>query len=405
MSRAAASSYFVMASKPGGGTTFRLRTARSRPALGEAMRRERLKVVRAWALPSWAGGGDRGLKLADHAILNDQLAQLLSRGVPLVEALEVSAQTVSPKARGRVEKMRELVAAGSNFADSCRTVGGFDNVTCAVYQAAERTGDLAGAAKQLAITVRRTLAVAGRAGTLMVYPAIVMIVSLVVAMVMLVVVVPNLGTQLSEAGVDLPAYTKAMVRMGTWMEAHIVLVLGAVVALAVAAVVARRRIGNMAGRFMRSAPFFREVVLAQESARFFTVMAAMSRSGVPLADALATANQAVSHPRLRGQMERLRIKLVEGGVLRLLIDAVEALPLSTRRLLIAAERSGDLESAFNALAGDMTDEVDRRSQRLLAVMQPLMIIIMFVVIGGLLASVMVPLLTLSGKVGGVQGAP
>ncbi len=403
MSRIPASNYIVIARKPGGGTTLRLRSGKSRPALNDALRRERLKVVQAYALPQWASNGEKGLRLADHAILNDQLAQLLSRGVPLVEALEVVAQTVANSARPRIEKMREMVSSGSNFADACRTAGGFDNVTCAVYRAAERTGDLAGAAKQLAITARRTLAVAGRAGTLMVYPVIVISVSLLVSVIMLSVVVPKLGTQLMEAGVNLPTYTKMMIGLGNWMERNALWLILAFAGACFGAFIFRAVVMNVIAVFLRKMPGFRDVVLAQESARFFTVMAAMSRSGVPLADALATANQAINHPTLRTQMEKLRTKLVEGGVLRLLIDDVTALPLATRRLLIAAERAGDLESAFNSLAGDMTDEVDRRSARLLAILQPLMIIIMFLVIGSLLASIMVPLLTLSGKVGASGG--
>jgi len=369
-----------------------------------------MKVVQAISVPSFLSGGgnlgggqSRTLKLSDHAVLNDQLFQLLSRGVPLVEALEVVAQTVAPSARPRIEKIRQQVAAGSNFADACKNAGGFDNVTCAVYRAAERTGDLAGAAKQLAITARRILAVAGRAGTMLIYPIIVITVSLLVAGVMMVVVVPMLGTQLIDAGVSLPGYTKVMIAMGTWMSGNIGLILAGVIGLIVAAVLVREKIVVVFGAVLRRLPLFREVALAQESARFFTVMAAMSRSGVPLSDALTTANQAVNHPGLRGQMERLRTRLVEGGVLRLLIDDVTALPLGTRRLLIAAERAGDLESAFNSLAGDMTDEVDRRSARLLAILQPLLIVVMFVIIGTLLASVMVPLLTLSSKM--ASGTP
>ena len=76
------------------------------------------------------------------------------------------------------------------------------------------------------------------------------------------------------------------------------------------------------------------------------------------------ANQALSHPVMRRQLERLRTRLIEGGLMRTLIDEVSSLPVATRRLLIAAERSGDLENAFHTLAGDMSDEVERSSARL-----------------------------------------
>jgi type II secretory pathway component PulF len=88
----------------------------------------------------------------------------------------------------------------------------------------------------------------------------------------------------------------------------------------------------------------------------------------------------------------LRTKLIEGGLLRILIERVTSLPLATRRLLIAAERSGDLEQAFDGLAADLADEVDKQSSRFLAMLEPILIVLMFGVIGTLLLSIMIPLM-------------
>lgn len=403
MSRAANSSYLVFAARPNGGRTYSLRTARSRPALAETLRREKLLLLKAYHLPRWmafgaSASGDKPLKLKDHAILNEQLAQLLSRGVPLVEALEVVAGTVPPSSQGRIVRIREQVAAGASFADACERAGGFDQVTVAVYRAAERTGDLAGAGKQLAETARRMLSVVGRAGTLMIYPAIVLLISFIVSALMLAVLVPKIGDSLMQSGLELPTYTKVLVAIGGWMGEHWYFLIGLLIAAMVLAFVFRRKLGALALALARRTPLLSDVLLAQESARFFSVMAAMSRAGVPFADALLTANQAINHPRLRGQMERLRTRLVEGGMLRLLIDQVDALPLATRRLLIAAERSGDMDSAFSALALDMTELVDRRSTRALAVLQPALVVFMFLMIGSLLMAIVIPLLTLSSRV-------
>jgi general secretion pathway protein F len=395
-------SFLFLAVKPGGGRTMGLRYANSRAALAELLRKERLLLLNAYPLPRWAGSqpADKPLSLSEQVVLNEQLAQLLARGVPLVEALEVAANTVAPRSRPRLLRLRELVATGSSFSDACRTTGGFDSVTIAVYRAAERTGDLASAANQIGQTARRTQAIAGRAVTLLIYPAIVVIVCLFVALLLLAVIVPMFGTQLLESGIDLPGYTRAMIATGVWIQNYWPWLLIAVFLIAVALFAARARFAAFIAAATRTLPLLRSVVLAQESARFFSTMAAMSRSGVPLADGLAVANPAISVPRLRTQMERLRTRLVEGGVLRQLIDEVDALPLATRRLLIAAERAGDLETAFASLANDMTDQVDRQSQRLLAVLQPALIFIMFIVIGALIASIMIPILTISGSVGG-----
>jgi type II secretory pathway component PulF len=100
---------------------------------------------------------------------------------------------------------------------------------------------------------------------------------------------------------------------------------------------------------------------------------------------------------LRRQLETLRTRLIEGGVLRVLIENVTALPLATRRLLIAAERAGDLETAFDSLAADMADEVDRRSTRLLAALEPLLIVAMFMVVGTILLAIMLPIIGMASK--------
>lgn len=403
MSRAASPSrepaaFFYVALKPGGGRKVGMRQAGSAAALSHSLRIENLLLLNHYKLPSWAAK-ESELSLQDQAALNDQLGQLLTRGVPLVEAMDVVAATVKPGAKGRVVRMRELVAGGSSFADACKNVGGFDKVTIAVYRGAERTGDLGGAAKELAINARRRLAVQGKATTIMIYPMIVLGISLVVATLMMMIVVPMIAEGLRQApNMKLPLYSRVIFSVGEWMRDNSTWV-GVGVGLGlVALLIGRVAMINLFRLSMRRLPIIRDVVLAQECARFFSVMGAMTRTGVPISDALGVANQAISHPVMRRQLDRMRTRLIEGGLLRNLIEEVTTFQLATRRLLVAAERSGDLEHAFGTLAGDMTEEVDRTSARLLAVLQPLMVIIMFLIIGSLLLALLLPMLTISGSI-------
>lgn len=390
---ATAGAYLFVAARVAGGRRFGVRSAENQRRLADALRRDQLLLLNAWRLPAWLGRTPGPLPLRDQTVVNTQLAQLLARGVPLVEALDVVASTVTASARPTIDRIREQVAAGASFADACAATGAFDAVTTAVYRSAERTGDLGGATRELATTMRRQLAIRSRAATLMMYPAVVLTVALVIGAVMLMFIVPMVADNLAALGVTFPWYTRWVAAAGAFGRAHLLWVLAAVAAAVVIAVVARRPLVRRAALIVRRLPVVRDLVLAQEAARFFSVMAAMTRSGVPLADALAVADQAVSHARLRTQLESLRRRLVEGGVLRQLIDSVTALPLATRRLLIAAERAGNLETAFDALAQDMVDEVERRSTRLLAVLEPFLIILMFVLIGSMLLSIMIPLMT------------
>jgi general secretion pathway protein F len=399
MSSAHAPSPFVaLATRADGGKKLTIVHARDRRHANELLRRQRLLPVQTWALPRWTGGSMGVPPLASQAEIHLQLSQLISRGVPLVEALDTLIPSMSESLRPRMARVREMVASGSAFADAAASQKLFDPVTIATYRSAERTGDLAGAAKQLSTSSRRMLAVRGKAATLLFYPVIVMSMSALLIVFLLVYLVPRVGSSLAEQfasqGKSLPWYTQALMSVGIFLRDYWALSLLGVLVFFTLSVIFRKRIAALAYGLSRRVPVLREVVLAGESARFFTVMAAMTRNGIPLADALGVASGAIGHPILKQQLLTLRQKLIDGGVLRSLIESVTALPLSTRRLLIAAERSGDLESAFETLSADCADDLDRRATRLLAVLEPALIILMAVVVGGALLTIMIPMFNL-----------
>lgn len=390
--------FFFLAVSPTGAKKVGLRASPSLAALSETLRREQLLLLRSWPLPRWASA-EALIPLKEQAALNEQIASLVSRGVPLTDALDVAASVVSASTRDKVIRMRDAVSSGASFAGACEDVGGFDAVAIAVYRSAERTGDLAGAAGRLAKAARRRLAIGSKAVTLLIYPCIVLAISVIAAAVMLAVVVPQVGTALTQAGAKLPGYSKLIMTLGGWMRANIAWVILGAAGLLTLAVMARRNVGAFLRAIASRLGPIRRLQTAIEAARFFAVMGAMTRSGVPVADALGVASLAVSESTLRGQLEGMRKKLVEGGLFRNLLEEVDALPLSTRKLLIAAERAGDLDSAFDAVASDLADEVDTKSDRLLAMLEPLLIVGMFLIIGAILLAIMIPLITLSSQVG------
>lgn len=390
-------SYLYFAATPVGGRKAGVRVAAGPHALAANLRQDRLLLLNSWRLPV-SLGDSRTLPLKDLAGVNDVLAQLLTRGVPLVEALDTTTQTVSPRLSPRIAQVREKVAAGTSFADACDQTGMIDRVTTAVYRAAEKSGDLGGAASQLATTARRQLAVQEKALTVMMYPAIVTTLSVLIAFGMMTFVVPTIGEQLEDAGADIPLFTQGIVGIGRFSRDNLLWVGIAFGLLLTLAIILRAGVVGFVLGLARKMPAVRELVVAQESARFFTVMAAMSRSGVTLADSLSIGSLAISHPKMRRELGTLRSRLVEGGSLPTLIDSVASLPIAARRLLVAAERSGEMDSAFETLSEDMVREVERRSARLLAALEPALIVLMFLLIGTIILSIMIPLLTIVGSV-------
>lgn len=394
MSRAAKgpSPYLFLASSPTGGKRLGVRSAASERALASVLGRERRVLVWSRRLPAWLGSAGR-MGLKDQAQFNAVLGQLVSRGVPLVEALDVTASAVDASHADRIRRVRSQVAGGSMFADACAKVGIVDPVTSAVYRAAERTGDLGGACAQIARTAERQVKVRSQAITLMFYPIIVLGVSILAGWGMLTFIVPMIGSRLASMGSELPWFTVALMTAGQTIRDNLGVFFLIVLGLLIAGIIMRKAVVLAVWNVVRRLPGMRELVLAQETTRFFSVMAAMTRSGVTLADALVVAYRTVSHAKLRKQLQTLQRRLVEGGQLAQLIEDVDALPLPVRKLLIAAERSGDLEDAFESLADDMAEEVERRSTRALAVLEPGLIIFMFLMIGSMVLAIMLPLFT------------
>jgi len=372
-----------------------IRNARSERALAEILKKDKQTLVRTWKLPDWAGS-EVEMSLKDHAAFDAQIAQLVSRGVTLTEALEVAAGVVSKPNRDRIDRLRHLVSQGTSFADACKQVGSFDTVTIATYRAAEKTGDLAGACDSLAKSARRQLEVSGKAATLVIYPAIVLILALAAALVMIIVVVPMIGNSLIRAGLELPAVTRVLLGLGNFLQANIIPSAVGLVLLIIFAFLFRSTLIKLGIQLTRRAPFVRDVVMEQELTRFFAVMSSMSRSGIPLGDALHVSSAAITHPDLNRDLQRMRLRLIEGGVFRNLVMKVSSLPESTRRLLVAADQGGDLEDAFNALAEDHAAEVDKKTARLMAVLEPLLIVLLFLIVGTIILAIMMPMFAMAG---------
>ncbi len=396
----AQSTFFYRAMTPTGGTRMGFRAASDIIDLTNVLSHDDLLLIRSWRLPIGASATKREpskIPGRDEVAINEQIAALLDRGVTLTEALEVASDVASAASKGRIDRLRELVASGASFADACSQVGGFDPVSIAVYRAAERSGDLAPAARRLSIAARRKQAMAAKAITVMIYPIIVIAISLLILSGMLIFIVPGIAQNLRSLGAtEMPWYSDAIFNLGGWMRANLLAVVIGAVGLAVVAWLMRGPIANLILAIGRRLGIVAALLRAIELTRLFAVLAAMTRSGVLLSEALSLSVSVISDPKLRSQLEWLQRSLVEGGVLRRLLEDVDALPLATRRLLIAAERGGDLDQAFDQLSGDMAEEVDTRSSRLLALLEPLIIVGMFLVLVPLILAIAVPLISRSG---------
>lgn len=398
-----ASTFYYTAMKTSGSKAIGFRTAASRDKLSEQLKSDGLLLLSARRLPFSIGSdatstsGSRNAKripLKDEFALNEQLAVLVGRGVPLTESLEVVRGVVSKKSAPLVESIREQVLAGTSFADACAQTGSFDSIAVGVYKAAERSGDLAGAATRLATATKRRLAIRAKALTVTIYPSFIMLIAVFVLGGVLILLVPTLAEQIMQTGADLPLLSRIVFDTSLFLKGNLPSLLLGVAALLAIAVGLRSSVGATARSVALKFKPTRELMRSAELSRFFAILAAMTRTGVPLADALQSANAAIAEPKLKHQLESLRDKLVQGSAFGRVVDEVDLLPIETRKLLIAAERSGDLDTAFDALAERLAELVDTSSARVLALLEPAIFLLIFVVLAPVILGITTALMSM-----------
>lgn len=396
-----ASTFYYTAMKASGSKAFGIKTVDSREALADLLKADGMLLLSASKLPFTLGSATsasqastKRIPLKDEFALNEQLSVLLERGVPLIESLDVARGVVSKKTSPLIEQLREKVVAGTSFADACDRSRRFDNVAVGVYRAAERSGDLAGAADKLAIAAKRRLAIRNKALTVTIYPSFILSIAALVLGGVLILLVPSLAEQFSQTTADLPWLSRAVFDGSLFLRDNLPAIFLVVLALIIVAATSRSALSSTALAVAMKLKPTRDLFRAAELSRFFAILAAMTRTGVPLADALSSANAALAEPKLRKQMDTLRDQLVQGSAFARIVDDVDLLPIETRKLLIAAERSGDLDTAFDALAERLADNVDTASARLLALLEPAIFLLIFVVLAPIILGISTALMSM-----------
>jgi general secretion pathway protein F len=344
---------------------------------------------------SWPGSASR----FDTPLFIAQLAALLGAGLGLVEALEALADNEPTPARRELlaALLRELRSGEPLSTALGQFPAEFPELLCASVRAAERTGDLRTALLRYGEYRSRSDGLRRRLVTALVYPAIVLAVGMGVTTFLLLAVVPRFATMVADNGRELPWATQLLFDISTSLAAQPWLWLATLVALLAAAAMlwgdagSRRTLGG----WLAQLPLVGGLLLRQRLSRFCRALALLLEGGIPLGSALSVAAPlAGGHAELTGSS--LQRSLEEGRPLsEALSSAGLATPLSTR-LLRAGEGSGQLASMLARVADFHEDEVTRDIERIARVAEPLLMLALGLLIGGVVLLLYLPIFDLAG---------
>jgi len=344
---------------------------------------------------SWLGSASR----FDTPLFAAQLAALLGAGLGLVEALETLADNEPTTAR------RELLLAllsGLRSGEPLSAALGqfpaeFPELLCASVRAAERTGDLSTALQRYGEYRSRSDGLRRRLVTALLYPSMVLVVGATVTAFLLFAVVPRFAMLIADNGRQLPWPTQLLFEISTSIAGQPGLWLATLVAVLAAVALVWNDAGIRRALSVRMAhlPLVSGLLLRQRLSRFCRALALLLDGGIPLSSALGVASPLVGSDGTATGADLQRA--IEDGrpLSTALCDSGLATPLSTR-LLRAGEGSGQLASMLTRVADFHEDEVTRDIERIARVAEPLLMLALGLLIGGVVLLLYLPIFDLAG---------
>ncbi len=335
----------------------------------------------------------------DIAVFTRQLATMMKSGIPLVQSFEIVGESLeNPSMRDLVASIRNDVAAGNNFADCIRKHPRyFDDLFCNLIDAGEQSGSLETMLDRLATYKEKSEALKAKIKKAMNYPIAVVAVAIVVTGILLIKVVPQFAETFSSFGAELPAFTLFVLNLSDLAIAHWWKVLIGGAGFAVAFREAKLRSQAVRDGIDRTAlklPIVGPILNASCYARFTRTLATTFSAGVPLVDALDSVAGATGNVVYSSATRKIKEDVTTGQQLAFAIKSTTLFPVMITQMVGIGEESGALDSMLDKCAIYYEAEVDNAVDGLTALMEPMIMAVLGILVGGLMIAMYLPIFQL-----------
>ncbi len=355
----------------------------------------RAKGVRRKPKPLF-GGGKKSISPMDIAVFTRQMATMMKAGVPLVQSFEIVADGLDNKSlRELVLDIREDVAAGSGFAPSLRKHPKyFDNLFCNLVESGEQSGALETMLDRIALYKEKTEQIKAKIKKAMTYPIAVVVVAIVVTGILLIKVVPTFAETFSSFGADLPAFTLFVLGISDAVRATWVFILIGIIAFFFAYKEAKRRsvaFATMIDKYSLKIPVIGDILYLSIMARFGRTLSTTFAAGVPLIDALTSVAGATGNIVYEKVTLKIKDEVSTGIQLNHSLKSSNKFPALLVQMTAIGEESGALDEMLDKVAIFYEDAVDNMVDSLTSLLEPFIMSILGVLVGGLLIAMYLPI--------------
>lgn len=339
----------------------------------------------------------------DITIFTRQLATMMKAGVPLVQSFEIVAEGLeNPAMREVVLGIKGEVEGGNTFAGALRKYPQyFDNLFCSLVESGEQSGALETMLDRVAIYKEKSELLKQKIKKAMKYPIAVIVVAIVVTIILMVKVVPVFQDLFSSFGADLPAFTQMVVNMSKWMQSYwffLILFIGAVVFGFLELKTRSKAFRDTLDKAALKAPIFGDLVYKAIIARYSRTLATTFAAGVPLIDALESTAGATNNVIYEKAVLGIREDVATGQQLQFAMRQTQKFPSMAIQMVAIGEESGALDAMLDKVATHYENEVDNAVDGLTSMMEPLIMAVLGVLIGGLVIAMYLPIFQMGSVV-------
>jgi type IV pilus assembly protein PilC len=332
----------------------------------------------------------------DIAVFTRQLATMMSAGVPLVQSFEIIGRGhENPSMQELVLTIKGDVESGSTLADALsKHPLYFDELVCNLVRAGEHAGILETLLDKIATYKEKTEALKSKIKKALFYPTAVIVVAFIVTSILLIFVVPQFEELFSGFGADLPAFTQMVINLSEWMQAYWWAVLLAIGGSLYGFSQAKRRSTKFAhtlDRLILKIPIIGEILTKAVIARFARTLSTMFAAGVPLVEAMNSVAGAAGNAVYSNGILQMRDNVATGQQLQLAMSQTGLFPNIVVQMVAIGEESGSLDAMLAKIADFYEQEVDDAVDGLSSLLEPLIMAILGVLVGGLIVAMYLPI--------------
>jgi type IV pilus assembly protein PilC len=344
-----------------------------------------------------AGGG--AIKQKDIAVFTRQLATMMKAGVPLLQAFDIVGRGSSnPRMTRLLNDIRGDVETGTSLSSSFRKHPmHFDMLYCNLVEAGEAGGILEALLDRLAIYQEKTLAIKSKIKSALMYPVAVMVVAFVVLTVIMLFVIPSFKEVFKSFGADLPAPTLFVIALSEYFTNYWYLIFGTIGGGIYFFLESWKRSTKMQmfmDRLLLKIPVFGELINKSVIARWTRTLSTMFAAGVPLVEALDSVGGASGNAVYVAATERIQKDVSTGTALTTAMTTTGVFPTMVLQMASIGEESGALDHMLAKCAEFYEEEVDEMVKGLSSLMEPFIIVILGVLIGGIVVAMYLPIFKL-----------